>query len=182
MGRDKASLVIGGKTLAQRAVDTLRQVCREVFTVGGASGFSNALHLPDIEPPFTVEGRAAMTGIYTALRSCRAEFAAVLACDMPNVTAEVLQIMIEKIENEPRCHAVIPRDADGREQTLCTILRRDPCLAAIDRSQHGRTPSVRDMLAQLNTTVIEFAEVAHLGEPKKLFANLNTPEDISASG
>jgi molybdopterin-guanine dinucleotide biosynthesis protein A len=178
MGLDKASLVIGGKTLAQHAVDTLRQVCGDVFTVGGESGFSNAPHLIDIEPPFAVEGRAAMAGIYTALRSCTAEFAAVLACDMPNVTADVFRILIDNLKDREHCDAVIPVDPQGKKQQLCAVLHRGHCLAAIGQLPHYRTPAVKDMLAELEVSVVEFGAFMHLSGADELFTNLNTPADL----
>lgn len=179
MGRDKAAIVISGQTLAQNAVNTLREFCGEVFTVGGQAGFSDAEHLVDIEPPFAVKGRAAMTGIYTALRSCTAEFAAVLACDMPNVSADVYRLLFGSLKDHEGCDAVIPVDPEGKTQQLCAVLRRERCLAAIARLPFDTTPSVRDMLALLNVEECTFAEFAHLPHAKRLFANLNAPEDLA---
>ncbi|MBX3293570.1 MAG: molybdenum cofactor guanylyltransferase [Acidobacteria bacterium] len=179
MGRNKAAILMSGQTLAQNAVNTLREFCGEVFTVGGQAGFSDAEHLIDIEPPFAVEGRAAMTGIYTALRSCRAEFAAVLACDMPNVTADVFRILIDKLKDHEGCDAVIPVDAEGKTQQLCAVLHRERCLAAIERLPADRTPAVKEMLALLNVVECPFAEFPHLPHAERLFANLNTPEELS---
>jgi molybdopterin-guanine dinucleotide biosynthesis protein A len=180
MGRNKASLIINERTLAQHAVDALRQVCDSVFTAGGESGFSDAPHLIDIEPPFTVKGRAAMTGIYTALSNCTAEFAAVLACDMPNVTADVFHILLRNIENDPSCDVAVPRDAEGKTQQLCSVLRRGRCLSAIKQLPPYKTPAVKEMLALLNVKECAFAEFGHLLNSQKLFANLNTPDEFSA--
>lgn len=179
MGRDKAAIVLSGMTLAQKAVNTLNEFCDEVFTVGGESGFSDAQHLADVEPPFAVVGRAAMSGVYTALRHCEAEYAAILPCDMPNVRSDVFRIMLEKIESGGDADAVIPLDQAASRQQLCAVFRPRFCLAAIERLPSGRTPAVKDLLRELNVITVDFSEFVHLPSAGTLFANLNSPEDLS---
>lgn len=179
MGRDKAAIVMSGQTLAQKAVNTLNEFCDEVFTVGGESGFSDAQHLIDLETPFAVVGRAAMAGIYTALRHCTAEYAAILPCDMPNVSAEVFRILLEKIEAEGDADAAIPLDRAGSSQQVCAVFRPKNCLAVIERLPTGRTPAVKDMIRELKVRIVDFSEFRHLPSADSLFANLNRPEDLS---
>ncbi|MDP6539980.1 MAG: molybdenum cofactor guanylyltransferase [Planctomycetota bacterium] len=125
MGRDKATLDLGGRTLLERAVACVAGVAGEtVLAVGprrryGELGLDCVLDAPgDVGPA---------AGIRSALSGVDAEWFCVLACDMPRVETRLLDGLLERARSEGLdcCFAV------GREELpepVCAIYHRR-CLA-----------------------------------------------------
>lgn len=118
MGADKATLVIGGETLAVRTARVLAAVCEPVVEVGaGASGL-----------PVTREHPVG-SGPLAALRA-GVEFigttgpVVVVACDLPRLTETALR----RIADSPGSGSVVPVVA-GRDQWACA--RWSPAALAV---------------------------------------------------
>ena len=94
-----------------------------------------------------------------------------LACDMPEVTAEFLASLMERAE-AGHSSAVIPMGPDALPQPLCAAYRRR-CAAAVGHAIESRIHKITDSLATLD---IEFWSVPHSNQ----FRNLNTPEEWDA--
>jgi molybdenum cofactor guanylyltransferase len=100
MGRDKAGIVVEGKTLAERAIETLRAVCERVVVLGHGRGCpSDVPRIPDDgEGPARALAKLPTGDVYV-----------VLPVDMPLVRAEHLRVLMEArgerraahYENEP---------------------------------------------------------------------------------
>src|SRR6185369_11866176 len=89
MGRDKSTLVIGGHTLIEIAAMALSGVADPIRVVGNlAAGQTSLPIIPDEE--IGGGARGAIVGLYTAAKYARTEWIAVLACDLPFVSSELL--------------------------------------------------------------------------------------------
>lgn len=183
MGADKASVLLGGVALAERAVRTLLGVCEQVYLVGGEARSDMAASIADMQHPAAKGRRAAINGLYTAFSHCKTRFAAVLACDMPFVTADLFAFMADEIGVKDRkgFDAVIPREADGRIQPLCAVYKKEPCLEKLRMMQMDRVPAMREFAASLNVRYVEHRELARFGEPNILLSNVNTPAELAAA-
>src|ERR1044071_3565938 len=87
MGEDKSLLSLGGRTFVGAAAEALRAVAARVSVVSSRPGAeSHGLRVvPDLRA-----GLGALGGLHAALSSCGAEWAAVVACDLPFVTGSLL--------------------------------------------------------------------------------------------
>jgi molybdopterin-guanine dinucleotide biosynthesis protein A len=108
MGTDKAQLVVNGETLAARSARVLASVCDPVVEVG--TGVSGLPAVPE-EPAGAGPLVALLAGV-GALGAPRSVI--LLACDLPNVTTELLRLLVEW----PGSGTVIPV-VDGRVQYAC---------------------------------------------------------------
>src|SRR5262245_2403583 len=81
MGRDKAQLVLGGKTLIARIADELSGLATSVTLVGARENYHNLKNVPDIH-----ERWGALGGIHAALKTARTDWVLLVACDLPFVT------------------------------------------------------------------------------------------------
>src|SRR5215211_6833593 len=82
MGTDKSQLRLEQQTFTERISETLLQITDLVTIVG-----RNDAHLsgiPDIYPQW-----GALGGVHAALAACERDWAIVVACDLPFVTAEL---------------------------------------------------------------------------------------------
>jgi len=84
MGTDKSQLLIDRQTFAERISDTLLKVTDSVTIVGRQSAESTLPSIADVYPQW-----GALGGLHAALDACRRDWAIVVACDLPFVTAEL---------------------------------------------------------------------------------------------
>lgn len=168
MGTDKARLVVNGETLAARSARVLASVCDPVVEVGpGVSG------LPAVqeEPPGSGPLVALLAGV-GALGEPRTVI--LLACDLPNVSSELLRLLVEW----PGSGTVIPV-VDGRLQYACA--RYGP--AALDEAM----TSVRtggSSLRRLGESGSEYISEAEWGPVASAldFADVDSPSDLRRLG
>ena len=170
MGRDKARLVLGEKSFVERISGALSRITTRTSLVGASASYS--LQIASVPDIFAEWG--ALGGLHAALANCKADWCAVVACDLPFVTAELFSRLASLRED---FDAVVPIQEDGRQQPLCALYRTDACLA---RSEELIKAGERRPLALLNavrTRRAAFNELADLPGAKLFFMNINTPED-----
>lgn len=176
MGADKSQLRFGRQTAVQRITEALHSATPQVFLVGSRPGPAN----PGLEIVRDVHERwGALGGIHAALSGCQAEWAAIVACDLPFVTGDLflrLLVLAQQTQQEV-FDAVVPIQPDGRPQPLCALYRRECCLRAAERLIADGEHTPRALLAAVGTRWVEFAELADLPGAKHFFFNVNTPED-----
>jgi len=169
MGTDKSQLLIERQTFAERIAETLLQVADSVKLVGGQSQTSTLSTAPDVYPQW-----GALGGLHAALAACKAEWAIVVACDLPFVTAELFSFLSGKRLGHD---AVVPVQQDGRPQPLAALYRVDPCLQrATELIEAGRRRPL-DLLEAVNTCWVQFEELTNLAQSERFFVNINTPSD-----
>lgn len=162
MGRDKALLPFRGGPLGATIARAIEQAAGSV-TIVGRGEFPGFPAIPDLHP-----GEGPLGGILTALAHSRADWNLVVACDMPEVTAEFLAGLLDRAEASGR-DALIPHGPGGRAEPLCAVYRS----AAREPLEREFTRGVRKVMmavAALDAAVCSVREVAH-------FQNVNTPED-----
>jgi len=105
MGRDKADLVLGDRTLLARATGTLSEVAREVVLATGSSARYRELGLRialdryiDAGPRAGLE--AGLSAVVEGLSSS-GELVVVLPCDMPRADAALFFALLERVRREP---------------------------------------------------------------------------------
>ncbi len=168
MGSDKSQLLLDDQTFVERITTTLRMVTDSVSLVGP---FNNS-ELPIVADVYPKWG--ALGGLHAALTACQREWAIVVACDLPLVTAELFQ-RLASLDNGHQ--AIVPIQPDGRPQPLAALYRVDPCRrVATELIEAGRRRPL-DLLESVHTRWVDFAEIANLAQAERFFVNINTPED-----
>ncbi|HET6854044.1 MAG TPA: molybdenum cofactor guanylyltransferase [Pyrinomonadaceae bacterium] len=167
MGTDKSQLHIEQKTFTELIAETLLKTTDLVTIVGRND--AQLPSVPDIYPQW-----GALGGLHAALTACRREWAVVVACDLPFVTAELFQHLAGlRMDHE----AVVPVQPDGRPQPLSALYRADPCRqSATELIEAGRRRPL-DLLETVKTRWVEFAEIRNLTQADRFFVNINTPKD-----
>jgi molybdopterin-guanine dinucleotide biosynthesis protein A len=163
MGRDKSQLLLDNQTFTQKISDTLLQVTDSIKVVRGDM---------DIYPNW-----GALGGLHAALAACKREWAIVVACDLPLVTAQLFNYLASLRDLRD---AVAPLQPDDRPQPLCALYRIEPCLPrATELIETGHRRPL-DLLELVNTRWVPFTELRNLDQAEKFFVNINTPEDYDA--
>ena len=171
MGQDKSSLVLGNKTLLERAVSLLQHVGAELVLIGGAPGLNS---VPDLLPHCGPPG-----GLYSLLDHIKHNYGLdgspllLIPVDMPLLGVSTLQKLMAASGDAAGCHyaaEVFPCIVKATPE-LYTHLRN----LFADGTELGGRRSMKGVFGYLGAKAVPIDGVAP-GE----FSNVNTPDDWSA--
>ena len=165
MGSNKALLPLHGGVLVQHVALQV-QLATGVVTIVGPSQPFTELGFRVVEDRFPDCGP--LGGIHAALLDSGAQWSLVVACDLPNVTAEFLRKLIEQARKSP-ADAVMPVGAGGLPEPLCAVYRR-VALDGVKRALESGRYKVTDAFAADRTELVAV-------EDMNLMANANTPQE-----
>lgn len=175
MGRDKALLPWGESTFLETIASKLDFLDEKYLSVAAVDRGSAAdglsadwVRLPDLIPDCGPLG-----GIYTALSSCRAEWALIASCDIPAVEQRFFTMLLEKRSDD--VDIVYPRTPDGRMHMTCALYRRS--IAPIVRQQIEKG----DNRLRLLTGLCRAKEIL-IEDPDllRMISNFNTEEELQS--
>ena len=177
MGTDKSRLVLGELTSVEHVASALSTVASRVFTVGRSMTRSSQKafdHISDVHPNW-----GALGGVHAALRACEAEWAAIVACDLPFVTNELFARLwsLAKRSELATLDAVVPIQVDGRPQPLCALYRREPCVKKAQEFIAAGEHTPRALLAAVSTHWVQPEDLSDLPGAEHFFFNVNTRAD-----
>lgn len=173
MGADKFALQFNGETFLERAINTLKPVCKTVKIVLNQHQTieTNLEIVRDIYAE-----RGALGGIHAALKNCETKLAIILAVDLPFVTTEAIEKLADFALSSNKYLATVPRQTDSRAQPLCAVYRTKYCLPTLEKLlDESDSASVRDFL---DLIFPKYIEANHLSENENLFFNVNQPSDF----
>lgn len=185
MGRDKARMTFCGEPLIERVLGRLAPVVGElVVTTSRPSELAYLEEhafgglVPRIVPD--LEGSAgAMRGIASSLAAARLPLVAIVACDMPFVSPELIGALADRFEAEA-IDVCVPREEQGIEP-LCAVWRRDACapvaqeLLACDRQR------IRCLINRVQAGYMDEPQIVKAAGSTLCFENVNTPEEFAAA-
>lgn len=172
MGRDKAFLEIGGRTLLDRQIDTLVAAGAEEISISGRPGVDySAFGCRVLHDEFP--GAGPLAGIHAALKNSKRTHTLVLAVDLPEMNAMFLRSLLMAATAD---RGVIPRVA-GQVEPLAAVYPRTALVLASQMilQKNFAVRSFTDACVQAGLATYE--EVS--AEFARLFKNLNSPEDMS---
>ena len=173
MGTDKSHMQFDGQTSVERIAAELRSITPRISLVGRSrAGFDPDLRII----PDTHEQWGALGGIHAALGACVADWALIVACDLPFVTRDLCSRLL-MLSQQGSPEAVVPFQPDGRPQPLCALYRREPCLLEAEKLNASGEHTPRALLANVKTRWVRSAELIDLPGAENFFFNVNTPDD-----
>jgi len=174
MGRDKAWLPFGSAgTLGQNVARLVAAAAGTATLVGDPDRYRSLGYpvIPDLYP-----GQGPLGGILTALTHTPADWNLVAACDMPGLTAEFLNKLLDTARQEA-ADVLLPVGPAGKPEVLCAVYRK----RCLPRLEEGFSSGIRKVTlavmraSTLRSVLYQFPEVS-------VFQNVNTPEEWSAHG
>ena len=171
-GADKASLPVGRARIIDRQLAAISALTDDIRIVANDAARYADLGVRVI--PDAIADAGPVGGIYSALMDARRDWTIVLACDLPFVTAALLERLAGEIENGPDVDAIVPRSARGVEP-LCALYHRR--LTDVTRSRIARGDlSALGLLDAVRVRVLDREALAPY-DAGALFENVNTPHD-----
>ena len=171
LGTDKATLRIGGTTLARRTAATLATLGLVAVEVG--PGHTD---LPAVrEDPPGAGPLAALVAGHDALRTtlgAAPDAVLLVACDLPNVEPALVALLAA-----PVADLVVPVDDDGRYQFVCARYGAALLARAVDLAAAGERS-----LRALADTVAPARRIELHDLPADVLADIDTPADARRWG
>lgn len=172
MGSDKALLKRDGKNQLQRLSSLLEERCERVFVSTRADQRDDPARAPYEKVVDRYDDMGPMAGILSALESYPNVDWVVVACDLPNVSAETLDYLIaHRSDSQP--FTAFVSTYDGLPEPLCAVYRAGSD-QLLHRFVNDGVACPRKVLINSDTCLLE-------QENANWLDNVNTPEDLDNS-
>jgi molybdopterin-guanine dinucleotide biosynthesis protein A len=174
----KAMAAVGGHTIIDRVIERLRAVLPDLILIANDPRAYEGVGLPT--RPDIIPGLGALGGLHAALSWTKEEQrpgAIAVACDMPFVSAALLERLLERANAGDAPDIVAPESGSRRGlEPLCSYYAVS-CLPAIEAAITRGDTRMIGFHDQVRVQRIPLAEVREFGDPNTLFLNVNTQEE-----
>lgn len=171
MGRNKALIDLHGKPVLQWVIDSVAPLTDDLFLVTNTPAEYRAFNLPMVGDIFP--GNAALGGIYTGIVKARHEWVLLLACDMPLVRADVIDLLASLRDD---ADVVVPR-VTPHPETLHAFYRKT-CIPAIELRLAEKSLRVVGFFDDVTVRYVSAEQIAAVAGNTDFLTNLNTPEEL----
>lgn len=162
--------------IIDRVANALRPATSEIVIITGAPEATNWIPgVRVIRDAWRMQG--SLVGIHTALGYARGPIL-VIAWDMPFVTTALFELLLVRAERS--AYATLPEGPSGVEP-FCAVYS-PACLPMIEAGLAAEDLKLSNMLGRLPSYErVPLADVARVGDPAKLFFNVNTAGDLATA-
>lgn len=172
MGRDKAFIEIGGKTMLDKIVDAFNENFSRIVLVGDRGERFESYDLSIYADLFP---GSALGGLYTGLYYAETNHIFVSSCDLPYPSSRVIGHICPLVGD---CDAVVPKLAHGYEPLFAAYAKT--CLAPIKNMLDVSNYCVYDLYPLIQVKDVGEEELESVVESPYSFVNLNTPAEYEA--
>ena len=170
MGRNKALLQLGEKTMIEIVVDTLRPVFDEIILVTNhPEEYSKLKDILFVKDKMITKEKNSLVGIYTGLAIAKNPYTFVVPCDMPFIDQDLIDYMTRQLEDED---VIIPF-VEGHYQPLHAIYGKrckDPIKKMLEAEQY----KIINFFHEVSVKTIDDETVKKFSKDMKCFLNINT--------
>ena len=171
MGSDKGLLLYQGKPLISYSIDVLAPLCSEIL-ISSNNELYNKFGYEVVADE--ISGIGPMGGIYSCLKRSKNDLNLILSCDMPYVTGDIFQLLIE---NMGKAIISLPWHKDEHYEPLCGVYHNDVLnfISSFIKKNNFKLP---DLFKEIPFAPLN---VSNLDPPLSdhYFFNINKPEDLT---
>jgi molybdopterin-guanine dinucleotide biosynthesis protein A len=178
-GREKALLSLNDNTFIGNTLQVLDRVCDETII-----SFRDESQLRQFGTYVcgrktvldTIQRAGPLAGMLEGFKEASGEYVFVVACDMPYLNSDVIDLLFRMAEGHD---AVVPVSASGKKEPLHAVYKRVPMLYAMERSLREGDRFVMSPVMKMGDVL--FPEAGDLNDIDKelmTFININTPTDL----
>ncbi|WP_103079466.1 molybdenum cofactor guanylyltransferase [Petrotoga miotherma] len=170
-GTNKAMETINGKPLIEQIVQGLKNVFEKVYIIGNVKEYTflqGVFFCEDIIP-----NKGPLGGLLTGLICSDSEYNFLTACDMPFLTRE----FFEFVKLQKKDYDLLVPAYNSYLEPLAAVYSKK-CLPFISDSLKRNQLKLKSFFPQVNVRIIKETVIREIGEPEKLFFNINYKEDV----
>jgi molybdopterin-guanine dinucleotide biosynthesis protein A len=172
MGRDKATMPVGGRVLIARVYDEVKDVFEEVFIMSNRHKSIAGVDAPILKDIVPIQ--SPIVGIVSALLYSRNPYVFVLACDLPFISRQSIEFILSEAQGQD---LIIPRTKGGYEPLYA--LYNKSCIPALFRLIERNRLKVTDVFSYLTMKVLPGEHPCFMNEGRSVFMNVNAVEDLA---
>jgi len=170
MGREKATLPVGGLALALRVATAAAEVADPVVLVAPEGHPARTLGWPVVADP----AGGPLAAVAAALAALRTEHVLVLAGDHPALETRLLALLVARRADGQ----VVACDHGGRLQSLVAVYERAPAHAAATALLRVGRRSIRALVGALDLRVVPEREWRRADPAGRSFLDVDEPADL----
>jgi len=176
MGSNKAKAIFLGQPLILRILERLHHLAGAVMILSNNNDLDYDV-LAGI-PIYSdlIEGIGPLGGLYTSLKLARTPFVAMVACDMPFTSSQLILYELELMKTL-ECDVVIPETEQGLEP-MHALYRRETCLPNIEAALANNERRLISWFPGMKVEKISTVDLRKIDPQLHMFLNINTPEDL----
>ncbi|MCM0082151.1 molybdenum cofactor guanylyltransferase [Geomonas sp. Red32] len=174
MGRDKAFLRVGGRTLIDRTIELFQRCFTRVLLVGDRAERFDEHGLPVV--PDIYPG-SSLGGLYSGLYHAETEYIFLASCDLPFPNEAIVRHLCAAREGYD---AVVPCREHGYEPLFALYSKR--CLDPIKEQIATGDYCAYNYFPKIRLRSVPYLELASLDPEQNAFVNVNTPEELLEIG
>lgn len=173
-GRDKSRLVISGTSIINRQAAQLQPLVSELFIV--ASQHDRFADTPWRVVPDAFPGTGVTGAIATAVGASSADLVLTVACDLPFLTTALFARLAELAAEPGADGAWVETDHGPEPLIACYRTSAAERIREAVAAGQLRAGALADRLAIRR---IGLEELRTFGDPARILANINSPDDLS---
>ena len=172
-GKNKALVSIGGKRILDRIYEVFTILFDKIILVTNDPLQYMEWDFDIVTDIFPI--RSSLTGIHTGLFYITTPYAFFVACDIPFIKKELIEILLENVE--PGIDIVIPETSKGLEP-LCSVYSKR-CLKPIEEQLEKKSLKIQRMFQKVRVKKISEHILRTIDPDLVSFSNINTPDDLA---
>lgn len=173
MGQDKSFVDFNGRPMIEHVLESVEGLGSELLLVTNKPDEYRHLGLTMVGDVYP--GLGPLAGIHTTLQHAGNPYALVVACDMPWLNRDLLAHMISL---RPTADAVVPL-WDKFPEPLHAIYSK-ACLEPIEENLRAERLKITRFFGQVDVHYLKRDEIERFDPDGRSFANINTPDELSA--
>jgi molybdopterin-guanine dinucleotide biosynthesis protein A len=170
-GEDKSLFRFKGKPLIEYVIHTLKDVFDEIGIIADEGDKFSYLKLPIY--PDIIPGLGPIGGLLTALKHSQTERVFVVACDMPNLNADLIRYMASL----PPDYDVIVPFINNFYEALHAIYSIN-CIDVIERTISSGRRQIISFFGDINLRGVTEEEISFYTDVDTIFENINYKRDV----
>ncbi len=175
MGENKTLMQFLGVPLIQRVLERTKSIAQEVIIVSNEPEELAFLDVNVVKD--TIPGLGAIGGLYTAMDKANSELVAVIACDLPFVSAAILAEGARLLDHTD-ADVAIPRVNGDFYEPLHAVYRREPCKKAIFQAIQSDKRRLVSWFSLVRVVEMDEDLCRQLDPDGLAFFNINSKEDF----
>lgn len=170
MGRNKALLDFGGRSIIEHTADLFKSIFPEVILVTNTPEEYANLGIKTVTDIFP--GKGSLGGIYTGLFHSSHDYSFIASCDMPFLRRELIEFLISLKDGYD---VVVPRLKDGHEPLHALYSKKS--LKQIEMMINKGDLRIIGFYPEVSVREVSEEELAPFNPEPSSFININTPEE-----
>ncbi|PLX45745.1 MAG: molybdenum cofactor guanylyltransferase [Desulfobacteraceae bacterium] len=172
-GKNKALVRIGGKRILDRIYEVFTILFDKIILVTNDPVQYMEWDFDIVTDIFPI--RSSLTGIHTGLFYITTPYAFFVACDIPFIRKELIEILLDGVE--PGIDIVIPETSKGVEP-LCSVYSKR-CFKPIEEQLKKKSLKIQRVFQKVRVKKIPEDILRTIDPDLVSLYNINTPDDLA---